>query len=204
MLTFDEAKHEYRWNGEKVPSVTKITGLLDDFSAIPPDILARKAMIGKATHAGVEIINKGGEVDPDSVHDAVRGYLRGYQRFLYENPCRVVLTEQLVYSERFGFAGRLDVLLQMLERKVGFWDRDQLWLPDVKTVAQLRASTQVQTAGYLLALPDQGVPRSQIPRGVIQLKPDSSYHLEAHHGSADEQCFLALLNVYNWRKLNEY
>lgn len=202
-LRFDEDSHTYWLGDRRIPGVTSITGQLDDFAGIPPAILERKSQIGKAAHAAAEIINKGGEVEPSSVHESVAGYVEGYQLFLSEHECTVVLAEQKVFSERFMFAGQLDVVFRMHNRLAGFWEAGQLWMPDLKTVAQLRPSTRVQTAGYRLALPDLGVPRSAIGRGAIQLKPNGTYHLEAHHSAADEQCFLSLLNVYNWRAANE-
>jgi hypothetical protein len=203
VLTFNEELHEYRINGVVVPSVTSITGMLDSFAGIPPEVLERKTAIGKATHKAAEIINQGLTLDQESIDPAIAGYVNAYLKFLAEVPCEVLMTERQVGSERHGYAGTIDLLLRMKNRKAGFWEAGELWLPDLKTVAQLRPSTRLQTAGYRLALPDVGVPRSAIGRGVIQLKPNCQYHLEAHHDASDEGAFLSLLNVYKWRIANE-
>jgi hypothetical protein len=202
-LTFDEALHEYRWNGHLVPSVTTIISIMDSFAGIPSEILERKRAIGKAVHTAAEILNNGKQLDPDSIDPAISGYVKAYLKFLVEVPCEVVMTEQQVYSERYGFAGTIDVLLRMKTRRAGFWDAGQLWLPDLKTVAQIRPSTRLQTAGYRLALPDQNCPRSAIGRGVIQLKPDGTYYIEPYHDANDELAFVALTHVYQWRLRNE-
>ena len=201
-LTFDEAKHEYWANGRKVPGVTSILSMLDDFSGIPLAILEKKSQIGKATHTACEIINNGDEVDRESLHPAVAPYVTAYLKFLAENPIQVVLAERKVSNERHWFAGTLDLVFKALERKAGLWDRDQLCLPDLKTVASLRPSTGPQTAGYRLALPDLGEPRTRIQRLALQLKPDGNYHIEKYTNPDDEACFLSCLNIYNWRMKN--
>ncbi len=201
-LRFNEDDHTY-WVGTlRVPGVSSITGQLDDFSGIPAAVLERKSQIGKAAHAAFEIIGNGGEVDPVTVHEAVRPYVEAFQLFLSENPVRVVMTEQKVFSERYFYAGMLDAVLVGLERKPGFWEKDQFLLPDYKTVAQLRPTTGPQTAGYRLALPDMGVPRTQIQRLALQFKPDATYHIKAYNDSTDEACFLGLLAAYKWRMKN--
>lgn len=57
MLTFDEKKHQYRWNGEIIPSATQLLKPLtaDIYSSIDPEILKQSCERGKAVHKMVEL-----------------------------------------------------------------------------------------------------------------------------------------------------
>ncbi len=59
MLTFDEARHEYRFHGAVVPHVTGILKPLVDYSMVPPDRLEIARQKGVAVHKMVEADAKG-------------------------------------------------------------------------------------------------------------------------------------------------
>jgi hypothetical protein len=200
-LQFDPIAHKYSLNGKVLPSVTQITGSLVDYSMVPSQILERKKQIGVATHLACEYHDKDG-VDEGSIQETIYGFFSAYKRFGEENPYEVLLNEGQFASERYGFAGTPDRVLRMLESRKNSWAAGDVINWDLKTVAQLHPATALQTAGYKLLLPDLGVPRSQIKRGAIQLKPDGSYHLELYSKASDEPTFLACLIRHNWKVEN--
>ena len=59
MLTFDEATHTYRWDGVVVHFVTQVIAPVVDYSAVPREVLAKKAEFGKAVHLSANTLWKG-------------------------------------------------------------------------------------------------------------------------------------------------
>jgi hypothetical protein len=107
-LTFDEAKHEYKWNGEHVPGVSEIlkeTGQAKDWTGVPTYYRDR----GTATHKAISLYLKG-VLDEDSVDPAIRPYLEQFKQWDQSQPLNTPITEQAYYSELKGFAGTLDLI----------------------------------------------------------------------------------------------
>ena len=46
-LTFDEAAHEYRLDGRRLPSVTQLLAPLVDYSKVPRETLERAQALGQ-------------------------------------------------------------------------------------------------------------------------------------------------------------
>lgn len=198
MFLFDHILHKYTLNGRVLPSVTQITSPLSDYSMVPTEVLERKKIIGSAVHLACELHDSGG-VDESTIHDLCFPYFKAYLKFRADNPCDVVLNEQKVFSERWGFAGTLDRVFKMHESRTGSWFKGDLVQIDLKTVATLMLATGPQTAGYALAMPDLGVPRTQVKRAALQLKPDGTYTIKPYYSAKDEACFIALLTLHQWR-----
>ena len=55
VLTFDEASHTYRIDGQVVPGVTSVLKPLTDYSMVPPADLQAAADFGKAVHRACEL-----------------------------------------------------------------------------------------------------------------------------------------------------
>ena len=202
MFIFDPILHKYTLNGKVLPSVTQITQPLSDYSMVPHEVLERKKIIGTAVHMACELHDAGG-VDESTIHDSCFPYFKAYLNFRAENPGEVVLNEQKVFSERWGFAGTLDRVFKMHESRTQAWFKGDLVQIDLKTVAKLMPATGPQTAGYALAMPDLGVPRTQIKRAALQLKRDGTYAIKPYTSADDEACFIGLLTVLNWRNKHE-
>jgi hypothetical protein len=202
IIDLDE-NHVYRVGGKVKPGVTSLTGFLDDLSGIPSKILERKSAIGKATHAAIEITNQGDEVDLESVHEAVKPYFNAYLKFRSEHEFEVVMNEQKVYCPRYDFCGTADAVLRMKRRHAAHWEAGQLVNFDWKTVAQMRPTTALQTAGYRIPCADMlNEPRANMGRAALQLKPDGTYAIKSYTKPNDEIVFLNLVNLYYWRASN--
>ena len=61
MLTFDEVKHLYTWNGEPVASVSQIIKTVcgSSYANIDPQVLAKAAWRGQALHSASELVDAG-------------------------------------------------------------------------------------------------------------------------------------------------
>lgn len=188
-LEFDEAKHEYRFKGVLVPSVTKIIAPLFDFSAINEMVLERKSAIGRAVHRACELIDRGEILDPESIDPEVAGYIVGYQKFLRELRPEVEANEERVFHLTHRYAGTLD--------RIYVIDKVQWWV-DIKTSSQLHPGVGVQVSAYQNAYRHTARPGAR--RGALKLTPDGDYRLQAFEDPLDWQTFLGLLAVYRWKQ----
>lgn len=109
LITFDEAKHEYRRTdtGVLVPNVTGIlknAGLIDD--DIDPYYLERGRHIHKACeYYDLDIL------DYDSLRDDIAGFIQSYVTFRDESPDVLISrdgVEKIVYNEAWNYAGTID------------------------------------------------------------------------------------------------
>jgi hypothetical protein len=188
LLTFDEAAHEYRLGGVRVPGVTSVLRPLADFSGIPRDVLAAKADLGRRVHAACEF-DDDGDLDEDSIEDDVRPYLEGWRAFLRDSGAKVLHNERRVLDTGLMYAGTLDNVLLI--------DGAQ-WLVDKKTCITLPPAVGPQTAAYMRALADPAVTH----RGALRLRPDGTYRLDQLTCRDDWSVFLACLTLTRWRESN--
>lgn len=184
MLQFDEIAHSYTWNGKIVPSVTKILKPLQDFGAIPPAVLAAKADLGTRVHLATEL-DDAGTLDEATITDDVRPYLEAWRQFKRVNDPMVVMSEQRVYHP-LGYAGTLDRVLFL---------RDEEWLVDLKTSAEVPLSAGPQTAAYAHAL---GQP--DIKRAALLLRPDGTYHWAPLNNPTDWAAFQSCLVIHRYKE----
>lgn len=107
-LTFNEEKHEYRWDGVVVPSVSEIlreTGQAKDWKDIPPYYRDR----GIAVHSAIHLYLQG-TLDEASVDEAIRPYLEQFKAWDKEQPLYTPISEQPYYSQRLRYAGTIDLV----------------------------------------------------------------------------------------------
>ncbi|WP_297479816.1 hypothetical protein [Ferrovum sp.] len=168
-----------------MPSVTQILDQFSDYSMVPPHILERKRQIGTAVHAAIDLDLKG-ELDEETIHSAWGGYFDGWRKFQKESGFIVESSEQRIYSEKYRYAGTLDLVGTLSSGPA---------LIDTKTTAVLMPSVGPQTAAYA-----EGIGKPRIKRYALQLTPDGKYSLEPCNGKNDWAVFQAALTLFNWRK----
>ena len=184
-IDFNEYKHEYSVNGQKVPSVSEILSPLsaDRYRDLNPAILQYAAERGKAVHEACEAIDYGldPEIDPEIV-----GYVIAYQDFIRDYFPKWELIEQItgcfytigsvVCREEDDlpiYAGTLDRYGKIDGRPV---------VLDIKTYASLSTDAMIgascQTVLYADALESNGYDFSDgISRYILHLKKDGKYRL---------------------------
>lgn len=183
MLTFDHDKHEYRWNGKRIPSVTQILDPFVDLSRIPADVLERKRLIGTAVHAAIEL-DCAGDLDDDSIAPAWSGYFAGWRKFRAESGFTIEHSERQEYSP-LGYAGTLDLMGELPKHRA---------LIDAKCTTSLYPTVGPQTAAYA-----QMVKEPRIKRYALLLTPDGRYNLEPLSNPNDLAVFNAALTLHQWR-----
>ena len=121
-IEYRDETHQYFVNGVEFPSVSTVLSIMADFSRVPRETLQFKRQVGKAVHKAIEL---GDELDPDSVDESIAGYLQSWRKFLETRPLVVIASERIVYSLKYRYAGRLDLVTMFL-------DDPDCWLLDLK------------------------------------------------------------------------
>ncbi len=194
-LQFDAATHTYRLNGEVVPSVTEILKPISpDFSMVKADVLEAAADRGRAVHRMIELLESD-DLDLQGLHPDLLPYLDRYMAFKDATGFQWEASEVMGASERWRFAGTLDMLGSIGGRRV---------LVDIKTSASIPKSVGPQTAAYAELI---GQPRIQ--RAVLHLRADKFAFLSLNtpdktlhslNGANDWPVFLSCLSIYNFNK----
>lgn len=191
MLDFNEELHQYTDNGIVIPSVTQIlqfAGLTPDFSMVNPADLEWKANLGTQVHAATALDDEDnlGGYDPQ-----IDGYMQAWRKFKTECNFLPLVSEQRVYSKKYGYAGTLDRI-----GKLGGADV----LLDIKTATVVDLMcVGPQTAAYEAASNEQNKSKTKYKRYAVKLTLDGKYKLIACDNKMDIQVFLSALNIYNWR-----
>lgn len=201
MLTFDELSHTYKWNGSIVPGVTTI---LADFikveiageryhvgrnsgAVIRSDVMEAAATKGTDIHAGCSIIIQGG-VDWSALDGAYVGPLREFEKWLSDWKPQVMFTECPFYSERYGYAGTIDIIAMI---------RNKLCFIDIKTGES--DSVGPQLAAYQNGWCEQEKYRPSTERWVLKIpKNGDPYKFAKLDGTLDFDYFKACLFVHNY------
>ncbi len=193
-LSFDEAKHEYRWSGAVVPSVTKIIAPLSDFSAIPSGVLEKARQEGKAIHSLVEWFEDG-VLDEAGLPEWLQPHLAAWKKFKAESGWETDASEKRLYHKTYGYAGTLD-LCGVAPKLKGIKGRG---LVDLKRSLYDDPATGVQLAGYAEAENTSMPPAMRIAwRAGLKLNNDGTYRLQVFKSKADWPTFLACLTMWRW------
>lgn len=185
---FDAATHTYRVAGQVLPSVTQIISAVYPglFDSIPAWILERKARLGTAVHAAIELYLKD-ELDATNLHPAIVPYFESWLAWATEE-IQATLHLETLFASPLGYAGMIDWL--------GDTKSHGLCLVDWKTTVNPGRTHRIQTAGYAL-----GLPAPQAKRGCLYLKADGSPAvLDLHSNPKDVVDWTSTLRVFNLRK----
>lgn len=187
MLTFDAAKHEYRWDGNRVPSVTQVLKPLTDYSMVDAETLERARAEGVAIHKMVELYERD---DLGQLPAWLEPYIAAWMKFKAEMKFRACCSEAQVYHPTFGYAGTYD-----LDGHMG----NDTALVDLKRSFMAGPAIGLQLAAYLAASEAQNGEMKRARRFALQLRPDGTYRLQEFTDKTDFQTFLAALTLWKWR-----
>ena len=185
-LTFDAEKHEYRFKGIIVPSVTQIiadAGLYGDTRYFTDYNRER----GTLVHKVIEL-HLSGDLDHASIDPVLMPYYEAWLKF--ENDAEYVSDECecRMVNNIYRFAGTVD--------HIGYIN-GHYCIIDVKTGAY-NPAWAIQLAAYELLLKSVGGPK----RFSLQLKDDGNYKLTEHKDRQDKNIFLSALSLYYWKENN--
>ena len=144
-ITFNEELHEYRLDGERVPSVTELIRPLTtaQYNAINPEVLRIAAERGTEVHEACEAIDYG--LEPEDPAPDTWGFIEAYNQFLYDHAVEYYGIEEMGACRDFpiDYAGTVD--------RWGLVD-GELAVVDIKTIAspsiEQKLSVTLQTELY--------------------------------------------------------
>ncbi len=195
-IHFDEATHTYTdEHGQVVPSVTQALAVLDSYRGIPAPVLEKAAQRGTAVHRAVEL-HLQDDLDELSLAPEIADYFYAYWKFEREFRYRAEHAELRVFSNKFRYAGTLDLAGPDPISKRGEA------IIDIKTSRELMPSVGPQLAAYERAYREvmDVSPKKKLRRYGLLLKRDGTYELKPYDGSADFSVFLACLTVHNYKE----
>lgn len=187
MLTFNEARHEYRLDGMVVPSVTQILKPLTDYSRINPDALERARQQGVAIHKTVEL-DVAAQLDEDALPEWLRPYLSAWRSFGASTEFRAIGAELRIGHPTARYAGTPDLICVAGK---------EVWLIDVKRSLYAGRAIGLQTAGYARLWHAYPANRKINRRFALVLR-DATYRLEEFKDPHDDAVFLAALTMHKW------
>lgn len=186
-LAFDEVGHAYRFEGRPVPGVTSILAALRDGGEEAPDEARRiAANRGRAVHRAIEL-DVAGDLDESRLHPDIASRLRAWRLFRREYGFSPGRAELRVYSNRYGYAGTLDLWGVAAGYPI---------ILDAKATAAVPHRAHVQLAGYAQALRET-IASGPVRRAILHLRPER-YELVPCTDPNDFETFLACLTVKRW------
>ncbi|NID15006.1 hypothetical protein [Luteibacter yeojuensis] len=192
-LAYDDALHEYRFDGQLVPNVTKILSRLtaEEYRGVDRETMERAALLGKAVHKVIELDLRD-TLDTDSLSEGLLPYYGAWLNFLNTSGFKALLSEQRVYSERYGYAGTLDLFGRLNNR---------LAVIDAKRTAAVPRTAGPQTAAYEAALRESRPDLTgalPIDRFALHLRADGTWRLVPFAERSDLRVFLAQITTLQW------
>lgn len=180
MISFDPASHQYAFNGVVWPSVTQILR-----GPPNPYYTPRAADRGTAVHAAIAL-DLAGELDEETLDPAVAPYLLGFRQFMLDVMPISILSEEVVFSEKYQYAGTMDWYGSLAGRRC---------IVDFKT-GKPPGWAGMQMAAYAQALAECRGLEVEETR-VLALKPGGYKLLNPGLLSKNLELFLHQLGVFN-------
>lgn len=190
-LTFDEASHIYRLNGDIIPSVSKLMEPLKDqcYGGISKRTLENAAIKGSAVHNSIENWIKFGIDDIPSEH---RGYFNGFMEWWKQYKPRVFGSEVRIYHKLMRYGGTIDLLCEI---------GGLLELIDFKTTyTLLEMACGVQLEAYSQALVSHGITPQR--KHILHLKKDGKWSFREFPAKDPARCRVvgALKCLYDYEQ----
>jgi hypothetical protein len=198
VLAFEPIKHEYRYDGQRVPSVTQIlreTGISVDFDELAGMshrlglAIDEKRAIGTALHADCHAFDDN-DLEWSTVDPRVVPYLEAWKT-LRENSGLVPLRrERRVYHPGYRYAGTLDGIFAK--------DASTSVLVDIKTGDPESSGARYQLAAYQLAHETESDHTTIHERWSVQLTPGRRvpYRIARYDDWRDFDTWKAIVSTY--------
>lgn len=190
-LTFDAERHEYKYDGKTVPSVTQLVAPLgesyeemDELTEISVDAAAER---GTVLHAYIAWRLDGGTREEFEMPDEYGPWADGADLMLAEHEIEPLLIEAPLGCE--DYAGTPD-LVCMMDGKLSVLD-----YKFVSTVSKSKVGAQL--AGYAALLNREGVFPEQLI--AVQFTADGSYRFYPVGMPEAREAFDACLLVYSYK-----
>lgn len=150
-IVFDEERHEYTIDGEKLPSVTEICDPISfkKLDAVDKTIVAKAAARGTAVHDMIGNYIYTGEFSDEEIPAELEPYTIAFANWWFTYKPIPIFNELLVGGKELGYCGTCDFVCKI---------DNKLTLIDFKTTSSLdKKYLSVQLYGYKKALASMGI-----------------------------------------------
>jgi len=193
-VDFNEERHQYSIGGRVISGVTSCISTIPDELRFNNNFIA-KTILGTKVHELCEKVNKTGKrIHLNKIPKDLRGYMKGYYKFLNKAGFKILLAERRLFSRRYMFGGTADI--------IGIDCNGEYCIADIKTVTTMSPTVGLQLAGYMLAWNEWPKNTKLTTRWGIQLLPEGDYKLIQYTDPHDERVFLCKKVSYDWDKRN--
>jgi hypothetical protein len=192
MLNFDPIKHEYFWDGRKIPNVTTIIeNVYDQLRYANPEDIKRGQELGTAVHLACELYDSNNlrDLTTSDGTDYLIPYLENWKKFRKEYEPEFLETEKRVFSKIWMFAGTMDRLAII---------KGRLTIVDIKSGCESDL-VQLQTAGYQIGYEEET--KKKVKDRMVVYLDEKNFYPKYLNDPSDKSAFLGALNTYNF-KLN--
>jgi hypothetical protein len=189
-VQFDEASHIYTLNGKRLPSVTQVLSIVENWDGIPPRALEKAKVRGNFIHKAVSLLLEE-NLDLSSVPAEYAGAIDGMSNFLKLGEISPASYDCIVHHAELGFAGSYDMLA---------YYENSLDLFEFKASDQVPKTAGPQAEAYKRCIVAAGLP----------VKNRYCVHLHAKHklgfklfplkdSQGDWNLFLSALNCWRFK-----
>ena len=187
-LDFNEERHEYRLDGRLVPSVTQVINSIAPQREVDEWYLHR----GSAVHHAVALAMTD-RLDWSSVDERIKGRVEAIMAFVADEKLTPILIEKRMASERYRFAGTVDLVANHPSLGVVIADWKGSIVPQ----------STVQLGAYSLLMEEAREVYPPLRDAVaVQCKDSGKYRckwVDSRDLRLSRQTFLAFLTSHNWK-----
>ena len=141
---------------------------------------------GTAVHSIVEAY-KHTKQFINTVPEKYKGYATAFYNWVKDNDIEILEHEKTVFSEKYEFAGTLDLLVRNKQS-------NRMFIIDVKTGKEIYPEAFLQLSAYKQGLEEEGITVDSIAVLLLQEKGKAKFG----EGNSDLKAFLAAKYLWEW------
>lgn len=194
-IRYEDSTHTYWIDGVRVPSITQAlkVAMFDEFEFVSERLLKQRAAEGTELARMIEDFAKG-SFDVEKYNPALLEDFDLFAEWHLNARGKILESEKIVASKRWGFAGRLDLVYDL----PGIGPA----MIDIKRTHAPPKSGGPQTAAQVEAYCETtGSDLKNMPRYLLHIR-NGSCTLIPQRERSDLRTFLASLTVTKWRESN--
>ena len=196
MLVFDAGtpeapKHDYTFDGVRVPHVTGVIKDLTSYDMVNANDLEIARQKGTAVHKMIELWSKK-DLDTDTLPDWMKPCLVQWEQFALDLGLEIRASECRLFHPIYKYATTLDLAVTARNKK-------GLGIIEVKRSFCAGVAIGLQTAAQAASWDaNNHLPNDKIKwRGALKIKEGQAYRFEEHNDKTDWTNFLGCLVHHN-------